>query len=631
MNKVFAHLITLLVFLSVLTPTVQADVLISEQCDPRLEYLTDRFIEIYNSGPTTVDLTGWQLVAVGNTNEIFTWDLAGTIAPGQALVAGDLTTVDIFPVDFPEEAWSNNNATWNGKVGDGARLKNGSGVVIDDSVVPGTVFENQTLERNEGVSFPSPTFNPSEWTATPVDTPSEASPGVHHTPQTSGPLVGQIVTIPATPQPGQEVDVQATVTDENATITSVFLDWGTTSGSLINSIVMTNVAGDTYQTVTPIPGQAEGVTVYFAITATNDIPEETVSAERSYGSSYPPGYYDSAAGLLGDDLQAALHDIIDNHTIISYDGLWTAFYTTDDKPNGMVWDMYSDIPGGTPPYEYEFGVDQGGSAGQEGTGYNREHSWPSSWYGGSGTPYTDVFMVYPTDNEVNNRRGSYPYGEVESPTWTSLNGSKLGPCSYPGYAGTVFEPRDEFKGDFARAYFYMTTRYLGEDAGWPGSPMTSGATLLPWAEDMLLEWHYADPVSAKEIDRNEAVYEIQSNRNPFIDRPYYVQQVFQPELTPVPETDIPAAAVLYQNVPNPFNPITRLSFDMGSAGHASLKVYDPAGRLVTTLVDGHRGAGAHAVIWDGRDDEGRISAAGVYLYRLETGDATETMRMVLVK
>ncbi len=114
-------------------------------------------------------------------------------------------------------------------------------------------------------------------------------------------------------------------------------------------------------------------------------------------------------------------------------------------------------------------MDQGGSAGSEGSGYNREHSWPSSWYGGSGTPYTDVFMVYPTDNEVNNKRGSYPYGEVNSPTWTSLNGCKLGPCSYPGYSGTVFEPIDEYKGDFARTYFYMTTRYFGEDGSGRGS------------------------------------------------------------------------------------------------------------------------------------------------------------------
>jgi endonuclease I len=631
MKKVFAHLITLVLVLSVLTPAVRADVLLSELCDPREDYLTDRFIEIFNSGSGSVDLTGWQIVAVGNSSDIFTWNLSGTIAPGQALVAGDQTTTDIFPVDFPDEAWSNNNSTWNGKIGDGARLKNGSGVIIDDAVVPTTVFENKTLERNDNISSPSPSYNAGQWTATPVDAASDATPGTHHDIQASGPVIAMITTIPAIPESNEPVDVEAIVTDDAATITSVVLNWGTISGYRPNAIDMIFTGGATYATLTPVPAQAEGVTVYFAITATNDVPVSTVSPENSYGSGAPPGYYDSAEGLIGVPLQIELHNIIDNHTTISYTGLWTAFYTTDDKPNGMVWDMYSDVPGGTPPYEYEFGVDQGGSAGSEGSGYNREHSWPSSWYGGSGTPYTDVFMVYPTDNEVNNRRGSYPYGEVNSPTWTSLNGCKLGPCSYPGYSGVVFEPIDEYKGDFARAYFYMSTRYYGEDGSWPGSPMVDGSQLLPWAEAMLLEWHADDPVSEKEIDRNEAVYDIQSNRNPFIDRPDFVLKMYRPELSPVPSPEILARAMLHQNVPNPFNPITKLSFDLAAAGHARLKVYDAAGRLVTTLIDRQLGVGDHDVIWDGRDDAGRISAAGVYLYRLETADEVATKRMVLVK
>jgi hypothetical protein len=110
-----------------------------------------------------------------------------------------------------------------------------------------------------------------------------------------------------------------------------------------------------------------------------------------------------------------------------------------------------------------------------------------------------------------------------------------------------------------------------------------------------------------------------------------VLKVFRSELSPVPFQDIFAGAVLHQNVPNPFNPITKLSFDLANAGHARLKVYDAAGRLVTTLVDGDLGVGDHDVIWNGRDDAGRISAAGVYLYRLETEDVIETKRMVLVK
>ena len=245
--------------------------------------------------------------------------------------------------------------------------------------------------------------------------------------------------------------------------------------------------------------------------------------------------------------------------------------------------------------------------------------------------YTDVFMVYPTDNEVNNKRGSYPFGEVNAPTWTSLNGCRLGACVYPGYSGTVFEPIDEYKGDFARAYFYMSTRYFGEDGSWPGSPMTSGSQLLPWAEAMLLEWNEADPVSLKEIERNEAVYVIQSNRNPFIDRPDFVAKVFQPELSPVPYQGILAGIILHQNVPNPFNPSTIISYELDSPGQVELQVFDLAGRLVRTLYSGSEGAGMHEKVWMGKDKNGRTVATGVYFYRLHAGDEVETRRMLLAK
>jgi len=180
MNKIFARLIMTLLALSAVAPALQADVLISELCDPRLNYLTDRYIEVYNSGPGAVDLTGWQVVAVCNGGDIFTWNLGGSIAAGEALVVGDLTTVDVFPVDFPADAWSGSNATWNGKIGDGARLKNGSGVVVDDIVVPGTTFENDTMVRNENITAPSLSFDIAEWTVTPVDLPSQATPGIHN-------------------------------------------------------------------------------------------------------------------------------------------------------------------------------------------------------------------------------------------------------------------------------------------------------------------------------------------------------------------------------------------------------------------------------------------------------------------
>ncbi len=240
----------------------------------------------------------------------------------------------------------------------------------------------------------------------------------------------------------------------------------------------------------------------------------------------PQGYYDPAAGKLGTALQQALHDIIDNHTAVSYASLWTHFQTTDKKSNGKVWDMYSDIPGGTPPYEFTFGSDQCGNYSGESDCYNREHSWPKSWFNDGNPMYTDMFHLVPTDGYVNGRRSNYPYGEVGTASWTSQNGSRLGDCATPGYTGVVFEPRDEYKGDFARNYFYMATRYYKEDSGWPGSAMVTGSQFKPWARAMLLIWAQEDPVSQKEINRNNAIYTIQDNRNPFIDHPEYANSIW---------------------------------------------------------------------------------------------------------
>ena len=241
----------------------------------------------------------------------------------------------------------------------------------------------------------------------------------------------------------------------------------------------------------------------------------------------PQGYYDSANGLYGTALQSALHNIIKGQTVVSYQSLWYYFEFTDQKADSTVWDMYSDVPGGTPPYVYYFNTNQCGVYHTEGDCYNREHSWPKSWFGGEVEPmYTDMFHLYPVDGYVNGMRNDNPYGEVNSATWTSENGSKLGTCVAPGYTGKVFEPLDGYKGDLARTYFYMSTRYYTEDNGWPGSDAVTGSQLKPWALAMMLQWATQDPVSQKETDRNNAVYLIQHNRNPFIDHPEYAEEIW---------------------------------------------------------------------------------------------------------
>ena len=240
-------------------------------------------------------------------------------------------------------------------------------------------------------------------------------------------------------------------------------------------------------------------------------------------------YYKPADGKKGAALKTALCGVIydrneggDLNT--AYKALWTHFKKTDAKPNGKVWDMYSN------KREMEFGVDQDtGSGNQEGQYYNREHSMPNSWFGGKVMPmYTDLHNMYPTDKIVNNKRGNNPFGETANPSWKSANDfSKLGKCTYPGYDGVVFEPNDEYKGDFARTYFYMVTCYEEKLPDWysnysESKPTLDGKTypgLSPWQLEMLMKWAKNDPVSEKEINRNNAVWGIQENRNPFIDYP----------------------------------------------------------------------------------------------------------------
>ena len=232
----------------------------------------------------------------------------------------------------------------------------------------------------------------------------------------------------------------------------------------------------------------------------------------------PNGYYNAANGKTGDELKVALHNIIKGHHVVSYGGLLNAFAYTDCKPNGKIWDIYSN-------YEYSLS----GSCGeyeQEGDCWNREHTWPQSWFNEQTTPRSDLFHVYPTDGYVNGQRSNYPYGEVNNPVYVSGNGSKLGPCVTSGYTGRVFEPIDEYKGDIARSYFYMSVRYYSEDIGWGTSGMTNKSVILPWAMTMLLRWSDEDPVSDKEIARNNAVYGYQNNRNPFIDHPEYARMIW---------------------------------------------------------------------------------------------------------
>lgn len=267
----------------------------------------------------------------------------------------------------------------------------------------------------------------------------------------------------------------------------------------------------------------------------------------------PSGYYNSLNGKKEGDLKTAIYNLVRNFThISSYQNLPQYFQKTDVYPNSKRWwDMYSDIPLYSPSF----------------SGLNREHSFPKSWWGGSTevSAYIDLNHLYPSEMAANTAKSNYPLGEVNrNQSIKFQNGVTT--VGYPvsgqgGGAGSVFEPADEYKGDFARTYFYMVTCY--QDLTWKYFYMVAQntyPTLTTWAQNLLLKWHRQDPVSDKEIMRNEEVYKFQNNRNPFIDYPELAEYIWGDKKGQVFNASTSSTPT---GTPNLITPVQDMSLDFG--------------------------------------------------------------------
>lgn len=258
-----------------------------------------------------------------------------------------------------------------------------------------------------------------------------------------------------------------------------------------------------------------------------------------------PEYYAAVDGKSDKGLFDAVHTVakVGYHSL-GYNGLWSAYKETDVRADGTIWDMYSNC-------RFTLGGGKCGNYKNECDCYNREHSIPKSWFGGStSNPGCDIFHLVPTDGKVNGMRSNYPFGEVSSASYTSGNGSKLGSSKTISVNGKtiagnnisvacsdrVFEPIDEYKGDFARGYFGTMIKWAGDyqafTSGQGGSTFSGNYTasgffgLTKYGVALLLKWHREDPVSQKEIDRNNGIQKTQGNRNPFIDYPYLAEYIW---------------------------------------------------------------------------------------------------------
>ncbi|WP_040254003.1 endonuclease [Psychroserpens mesophilus] len=289
----------------------------------------------------------------------------------------------------------------------------------------------------------------------------------------------------------------------------------------------------------------------------------TVSAQ------IPAGYYDYATGTgytLKTQLKKIINDIDDpeisntveeEHNPQSYNALdnfnstYERDYYYETNGDNTILDMYSENPTGSDPYTFTPGSDECGNYNSEGDCYNKEHVIPQSVFSSQAPMYSDAHHLIPADGRVNGFRGNFPFGRVNDSqlanqsgiTNPTQNGSKLGNnlnSGYSaGYSNTVFEPIDEFKGDIARIYFYFVTRYEDQVPGWSSYPMFVNDPNKGLADpflNILITWHQMDPVSQKEIDRNNNIfYNHQNNRNPFVDHPEYVALIWDT----TPDTEAP--------------------------------------------------------------------------------------------
>lgn len=298
-------------------------------------------------------------------------------------------------------------------------------------------------------------------------------------------------------------------------------------------------------------------------------------------NSIPSGYYNTATGT-GYTLKTQLSNIIDNHNDRGYAGLYTTYTTSDIdsfyENNGTMLDMYTENPTGSEcEFIYGGGLQDDGTLGNnECERYNREHTIPQSYFGDGVQPmYSDAHFVIPSDKRVNAQRGDLPFGKVNVANWTSINGSKRGSNLNSGYSagfsGTVFEPIDEFKGDFARLLFYFATRYQTNLVGFYTSSNSLSKVMFDGTADhafsqtflnILLTWNTQDPVSAKEIVRNDAIYARQNNRNPYIDHNEYVTAIWGVPLA-VSTFDSLSAVSIY---PNPSNDVINIATEIALDG-----------------------------------------------------------------
>ena len=287
-------------------------------------------------------------------------------------------------------------------------------------------------------------------------------------------------------------------------------------------------------------------------------------------------------------------------------------------------------------------LDPSQAAFQNGSGINQEHMWPRSKGADGGNPEKDMHHLRPTRVEVNSARSSYDFDEIpdtQTDRWYRNSISTAAPpyqnrdeyseLDTDGFRR--FEPREDYKGNVARAMFYFYTMYKADadNSGDPG--------FFNRQKDVWRSWNAADPVDQEELDRTWDIAGYQSGQpNPFVLDTSLIGRAYFGVVTGIKDDaqgglNLPEDFQLDQNYPNPFNPETTISFRLQSTMSVNLAIYDMRGGLVRTLLSRAVSAGSHSVVWDGLNNAGDSATSGVYIYRLTGNQRAIERSMILLR
>jgi hypothetical protein len=332
--------------------------------------------------------------------------------------------------------------------------------------------------------------------------------------------------------------------------------------------------------------------------------------------------------LLGEDLLEALVDTYKPNNVLSYGDARDLLYGEIYNENNYLSGVYSGYTIYMDPYE-----DPSSWAYQN--GINCEHTWPQS-KGATGNGKSDMHHLYPTRVEVNSARGSDPFADSQdsdTERWyrddyylTYIPDAYIDEYSEDNDDEHIFEPREDHKGNAARACFYFYTMY--KDQADEADP-----NFFDIQKEVLFQWHQVDPADEDEITSTNDIGEYQEDKpNPFVLDPTLVQRAYFPESFVIPETmATPKRASLKQNYPNPFNPTTTITFQLAEKQAVTLTIYDIHGKLVKTLVDEELGTGYHSLVWNGDDERGTLVESGIYIYRLMGNGVSEERVMTVLR